>query len=272
MKNIMDYIDSSMKKLPQNKDTEKFRLNLVSEVTERANEITHAGLSNEKIIDDIIISEHPDIVQEYKDSVNVSLKRKRRRQIFMGHILLAVAYFIAVTFGYLFMSFSTKDWGHTWVFLVGAVLVFITFILIHLVSVLRRKENFVVTQLPRLLLPMIIFLDATAIFLHIRILGGFEDAWVTFIAAVIVMFIVDGIYVEKTAERFAIIFHLLYIVPAFAMFYVFFSGLGVIPWSRGWIMIPCSVIILIVAIVIRLIIHSKADKRLEVEDEWQKED
>lgn len=271
MKQIMDYIDSAIKELPDNKTTEKFRTNLIAEITDRANEITHAGISNEKIIDDIIISEHPDIAQEYSEVLEENKKKKKRRSTFFIHIIGTVVYFLAATFGYLFLSLTTKDWSHTWTFIVSFALAYIALVLIKTVIVLSKEENLIRNQIPRLLLPAIVFLTATIFFLVLRINLQIETAWLSYIFGVLAMFIADSVYVEIIAERFAIYFHLLYIVPAFAMIYVITAALGIVTWSLGWIMIPSSLIIVFAIILIRLIIHSREYNGLEVEEECEQE-
>ena len=266
MKRIMEYIDSSLSAFPQNKYSEKFRQNLIDEVTERANDITHAGLSDEKVIEDLIISEHNDIKTEYKEYIKELNASKNKRRNFLIKLFISVIYFLTVLCLYFVISSATKAWSVTWVLPVCSVIVYISVILFIPIATLSKKNTLFVTQTARLILPFIVFNYSTVAFLIFHFVFGFEKSWLVFIAGVVLMFVADGIYVEKTAERFAIFFHLLYIVPAFAMFYIIFAALNIIPWSIGWVMIPGSLVIVLAVIVIRLIMHNRADNSLGEEE------
>lgn len=267
MKKVMDYINSSLSSVPESEHLEKFKKSLIEEVTIRTNQITHAGLRNVEIIDDIIISEHPDIIGEYNEEIKKYNKKRKRKTIFLTHVISAVVYVVALLCTYLTISFTTHRWSRTWPIIADAFIMLIAFILLRYAIHFSKSKSRIIVQFPRLISPLIIFLTAASVF-NALIAFHVYRSWLAFIFGVLIMFIVDSIYSEIKAERFAIIFHLLYIVPSFAMIYVILGALSVIPWHPGWIMIPASVIIILVILIVRLIIHSRNKEEMEVEDSW----
>ena len=174
MKRIMEYIDSSLTAFPKSKYSEKFRQNLIEEVTERANDITHAGLSDEKAIEDIIISEHNDIKAEYKEYVKELNASKNKRRNFLIKLFISVIYFLTVLCLYFVISSATKAWSVTWVLPVCSVIVYISVILFIPIATLSKKSTLFVTQTARLILPFIVFNYSTVAFLIFHFVFGFE--------------------------------------------------------------------------------------------------
>ncbi|MBR6005687.1 MAG: hypothetical protein IK063_05630 [Clostridia bacterium] len=56
MKTLLSFIDEAFRQIPETDRSYKYKMQLVSEVTERANELTHRGIKDEKVIEDLIIS------------------------------------------------------------------------------------------------------------------------------------------------------------------------------------------------------------------------
>ena len=61
MKNFIEYIETSCADLKDNHMTYLYKKKILDEMTERANEITHAGLKDEKVLADLIADEYPDL-------------------------------------------------------------------------------------------------------------------------------------------------------------------------------------------------------------------
>lgn len=269
MKKITEYIEKAFADIPDSKAAYNFKQKLFDEVTDRANEITHAGISDENVIADLIISEHPDIKGEYNAVVREIRAKKRKKNKMIFRVVGSVLYFLVTLFAFLAVSIITKDWAHTWVFMVSAVLIYISYILFLVIGLLTRRRS-MFHPLSRILLAVNVFIYAVVIFLCLAVAFHVTRPWLVFLFAVIAMMAADGIYAEKAAERFAIFFHLLYIVPSAAMIYVILSILGVIPWHPGWLIIPGSLIIVAIVILIRIYKHNK-DKELEeteADSEW----
>ena len=268
MKELMTYIDSGLSSLPDNKSVYKFRLSLVDEITERANELTHAGLSDEKVITDLIISEHPDLPAEYAEVLKAEAEKKRKRNNRLIHIFGSAAYGLAVIFCFLTVSFVTADWSKTWVFPVAGTLAYICYFLMRKV-IRSSKEDGMFMPVTRIMIAVSVFCVATAVFLYLLVVFEVDNAWLCFIFGVLAMFLADAIYIEVTKMRFSIFFHLLYIVPSFAMVYVILCTMKIMPWHPGWIIIPASLVIVFAIIFVRLVKHNKVQAdEVEVDSEW----
>ncbi len=271
MKKLMDYIDTAFSDLPDNKQVYKFRRKLIESVTDRANELSHAGLTDENVIDDLIISEHSDIKAEYEQIEAEITAHKRKKNAVKLRIAGSLFYFIAVAVIFLALGFITKDWSKVWIFPVNGFLIYVAYMSISAVISLSSKRS-LFHPISRILLAVSVFSFTFAIFLISLALFHRPHSWLIFIYGVLAFFIADGIYAEIATERFAIYFHLLYIVPSAAMLYIILSVHRVIHWHPGWIMIPASILIVVLVIIIRLIIHSK-DNSEEMEDdsEWNED-
>lgn len=270
MKELMEYINNSLNSLPEDKYLYAFKKKLVSEITERANEITHTGISDDKVIYDIITGEHPNIEKEFKDYKGEFEKKRKKKAAFRKTILGSAGYFLAVLIIFLVVSFMGQGWRRSWVFLVNGISLYVAYMSLNTVSLLSEKSGRY-RPFSRTLLAISVFSFALPVFLIFAFLLRAPHSWLVFIAAIIAMFIVDGIYIEKQKLRFAIFFHLAYIPPAMTMFYIFFAVLKIIPWHPGWIMIPLSFLIVIAVILYRLNVHKKhkyTDEETEADSEW----
>ena len=270
MKRIMEYIDSAFEGMPESETLYKYKQNLVAGLTERANELTHSGLDDENVIYDLIVSEHPDLKGEYNEHLKEIKAKKKKKKTFVLRIIGSVMYAMVTVLVYLGLSFATGEWGRTWVFLVSAALVYVSYIIFLIVCMLTKRRS-MFHPLSRILLAVNVNIYALIIFLVLFVVFGVKGAWLTFIFGVLAMMTVDGIYAEKAAERFAIFFHIGYIVPAAAMIYIILSSLNIIPWHPGWIMIPSSLVIVFAVIMARIAIHNKDTELEETEDdsEWK---
>ncbi len=113
MKELMEYINNSLNSLPEDKYLYAFKKKLVSEITERANEITHTGISDDKVIYDIITGEHPNIEKEFKDYKGEFEKKRKKKAAFRKTILGSAGYFLAVLIIFLVVSFMGQGWGRS---------------------------------------------------------------------------------------------------------------------------------------------------------------
>ena len=106
MKKVLDFIDEAFTRIPETDRSYKFKMQLINEVTERANELTHRGIKDENVIEDLIISEHSDIKSEFDSVVRKEKLAKRRKHIVALNILGTVAFCLIMLiafFAHLFM-------------------------------------------------------------------------------------------------------------------------------------------------------------------------
>ena len=265
MKRVMDYINSAFDSLPDDKDAYKFRQSLVDSVTERANELTLAGLDDEKVAEDIIMSEHPDIKGEYAALIKEKKTKKKKKNAAVLKTVCSVAYVIAILIAFFALSFSTGRWGKTWVLPVDGILLLAIFLLAQLIDVMHKKRGFFLPA-SRVILALSCFIFATGLFLVLRIDLRYTMSWLVFIGGVIFAMIADLIYAAATRQKFTLIFALLYMPFIGAMLYIILSALEILKWSRGWTIILAFVLIDAVIIIARLLSKSGYDS--EEDAEW----
>lgn len=67
MEKFIDYIESQMSGVPDGPFLYKFKRKTLDEMNGRASEVEARGLRDKNVIDDLIISEHPDLKSDYKN-------------------------------------------------------------------------------------------------------------------------------------------------------------------------------------------------------------
>ena len=65
MEKFFDYIDSSLPDNPQDKNMYKYKRALLDEMESRAFELEKRGLTDENVVADLVIGEHPDLKEDY---------------------------------------------------------------------------------------------------------------------------------------------------------------------------------------------------------------
>lgn len=266
---LANYIDGSLSDASNYKFINEFKSHITEEIAERVNEIEYAGLKDEKVINDLIISEYKDFHKNYHNFEEYTVKKIKKKKSKKRHIIGTIIYIPLVVLFYAISSFYTQNWVISWVFIVNSFLMLFAYYGIVAVSVLSKAEK-IFNPLSRVILAGTIFLFATAIFLMLLILFEVPHSWLVFIVAVIVMMIADSIYIHRIKDRFAVFFQLIYVVPVASMLYVILFVLGVIPPHPGWIMIPASLIFDIIGIGVQLMRYKNIRlKEMEADAEWE---
>ncbi|MBR4765371.1 MAG: hypothetical protein IK085_01260, partial [Clostridia bacterium] len=140
MKTLLSFIDEAFRQIPETDRSYKYKMQLVSEVTERANELTHRGIKDEKVIEDLIISEHPDIKGEF-ESVLREEKKAKRRKYFVALNALGTVIFCLVTVMVFFVHLFKVDNGLSWIILVaGASVVSVYYTFVGCRRFIKKRE------------------------------------------------------------------------------------------------------------------------------------
>lgn len=144
MKDFIEYIEASCAGLPNNQITYLFKKKILDEMTDRANEITHAGLKNEKVLADLMADEYPNLPEQYRVWAKEYKKKKLAgtRRLVMG--IGGVIFFIAMFIAYFGVSDLTGAWRETWpIIMAGLILMFVADIIFAFVT--RQKFRTVTT-------------------------------------------------------------------------------------------------------------------------------
>lgn len=267
MKDFVEYIESSCAGIADTPVLYRFKRKLLDEITERANEVTASGLSDDNVVYDLIKDEHPDLKAEYaKFAEEYRLKKRAsfmRKVIAIGTVLFAVVMFLL----YFTLSFSTGRWDLTWLIIVGGVFAIVIFLLSFLIKRLCRMKR-IFHPIARILVAGCVMLVTVFAFLTALVAFDMELAWTIIPAGIIVMFVSDGIFARITRQKLRIINYFIYIPAAAAMLYVILGAHLVVSWNRGWLLVILGVAIDIAIMLGIAINNSRYIYKQEDDDEW----
>lgn len=267
MSSFIDYIEDTFADVHDGDRLYRYKRLVLDKMTERANEVTRTGLHDEKVLDDLIISEFPHLKENYKKFCAEDRHRRREKALNKFMIFGSVGLILALLVLYLFVSFVTDAWAQTWLIIVCGILTWVVFLLsvgVRRVSELRRLFH----PIARVLLALSIMAGATVVFLFSLVVLRWNDAWVIYPMAVTLMYVADGIYAYITKQKLRIINYLIYIPAAMPMLYVVLGGLNILPWSPGWLLIPLSLLIDLALIAFKSAQNSKYRYKQEVDEAW----
>ena len=268
MESIIDYIENTLKDVPDEENSlYRYKRRVFDSMTERANEIAQSGLKDEKVLSDLVISEHPDLKEEYR-KFYLSDREKRKTKNFREFLAVgSVCYILLLTAIYLGVSFLTHNWAQSWLIMLGGITVLVDYLFSVAVRDISRMRR-IFHPIARVLIAFNIMLTATFIFLCCVVIFHIPMSWIIYLVAVIVLFAADALFLALTKRKLAIINYLLYIPAAMSMLYVILGVLEVIAWDPGWLLMILAVIIDILIVVGIAVENSKYIYRQEVEDVW----
>lgn len=117
-----DYAEKELKKLPNTKSAYLYKQEVIARMTARANELVESGLTDNKVINELIINEFSDIEKEYYERLKKKKKAAKSKNKgslialgIVGYVLLLVGAFLGV-------SFVTGAWDKTWLIIVVGIL------------------------------------------------------------------------------------------------------------------------------------------------------
>lgn len=267
MDHFIDYIENTFIGVPDDGTLYRYKRQLLDKMTERANAITRSGLQDEKVLQDLVISEFPDLHQDYQKFYAADCAKKKEKAF--GKFLLfgSVGFVLLLTIVYLSVSFLTHLWSHTWLIMLGGLSLWIVFLLgvaIKKLCTMRRLFH----PIARILLALGIMLIAANVFLICLAVFHIPNSWMVFLIAVIFMFASDAVFAAATKQALAVINYLLYIPAAMSLVYVLLGELGIVAWDPGWLLMVLAVLIDAAIVAGVMINNAKYVYKQEVQDEW----
>lgn len=247
MEQFIKFIDHELPDQLGNEVLFKFKRKLLEEMNQRYAEVSRRGISNSRVISDLIISEHPDVRKEYNEFYVIETAAQRtRRNIIMNvvgsvlYILCIIVLFLGISFMYGAMGVSV--WGKTWLIVVDGILLWVSYLLnlgVKKFTSLKRIFHL----FARICLGMEVMVLSVAVFLFTLVMIGYPKSWVILIAGVACIFIADAVYSKATKRKLRMINYLLYIPAVAAMLYIILSAVGILMWNTGWMIIIFSLIL-----------------------------
>ncbi|MDE6412671.1 MAG: hypothetical protein K2K42_02055 [Eubacterium sp.] len=247
MEQFIKFIDHELPDQRGNDILFKFKRKLLEEMNERYLEVSRRGITNQRVISDLVISEHTDVRKEYNAFyLDETAAQRTRKNVIMNvvgsalYILCLIVSFLGISFMYNAKGLSV--WGQTWLIVVDGILLWVAYLLtlgVKKFTSLRRLFHI----FARVCLALEVMVITVAVFLFVLIMIGFAKSWVVIIAGIAAMFIADAVYASVTKRKLAIMNYLLYIPAVAAMLYIVLSAVGVLAWNTGWMIIVFSLVL-----------------------------
>ncbi len=267
VKVFIDAIENACKDVKYSELLYKYKRDLLDEMNDRACDVQQAGLTDEKVISDLILSEYPDIRGDF-DRFFALEKRKRKESL--EHKLLAIGtplFIILAVAVYVIQGIMFDTWSGNWLIIVGTA--FVMCILCALAAnrkILRLKKVF--HPIARLLTAGCVMLVAVFVFLLCGVTIGWGSTWVIIPGGVIALLLGDLAFAFITRQKFVMINTFIYIPAVFTLLYVILAGVGIVTWGKGWALILLGVALDAVIGLCVLLNNAKYKYKQEVEDIW----
>ena len=261
------YINYLNEALPEHGDSVlyKFKRKTLEDMTARAGEIASRGISNRKVIDDLVISEHSDLAAEFKEFSGKELSKYKTRRNIILNLVGSAIYLLLVVVAFLGVSFVTQRWDMTWAIVVDGVLLWVVYLLSLGVNKFASMKK-IFHIFARMFLAGGVIVFFVAIFIGVVALTDIPRSWVLIFFGLIAMLVCDGAFAVLAKHKLAIITWLMYLPAISAFLYIIIGALGILKWSEGWIIIPLSLVIDLIIIFISIAKNSK--EKMEVADVW----
>ena len=266
MESYINYINSQLPDNPGDKILYKYKRKDLEEMTQRANEISSRGLNDRKVIDDLVVSEYPDLKDTYGEYYKKEKAAMNRKRNILLNVIGSAIYLICVVVVFLTSSLATKRWDMTWAIVVDGVLLWVVYLLsIGASSFAKMKKIFHIFARIFLMGAVIVF--GVAAFIYVLAMTDLGSSWIILMFAIIAMFLSDAIFTTAHKHRLAIFYWLLYI-PVISVFaFIIVGASNIIAWRYAWIIIPLSLIIDLIIILFAIAKNKVSEP--EVDDTWK---
>lgn len=242
MKDYTEIIDVALLEFKNDPElsllAEKYMAERKTAMRDRELQLRKRGLSDNNIIQDIILSENLNAKDDFLAKLHRDEKSKAEKRALIAKFFLAVIYFMVVGIVYFLDSFLNNDWPHSWLIIVAGILFFAIMLFLmpsrfHYKGRRALPLNYVI-MVSTLLVAFFVWLvfeivfkmEYSAIIITVALsIITFFDAWVPWF------------YTSKTA-----IFHTLICTPLFgALLYVTLGLAHIVPWAIGWLIIIAAI-------------------------------
>lgn len=240
MKSFIDYIEKSCENIKDSNISYKYKRNILESMTERANEVTATGLSDEKVLADLMADEFPELEKNYYIFEKDEKKKARASSIRKLFAVGGILFFIITMLTYFAVSKATGAWDKSWLIILGGIFSMVIFYVSFLIKRLYHW-NRVLHPIARALIAGCIMLISVFAFLFVLMMFDPGFSWILVIFGVLVGFIVDLIFAFKTNQKYRTIFLFIYMPAIFTMIYIILAGAGLISWLVGWPLILVGV-------------------------------
>ena len=259
-----DFIESQMTKHPNDDITFAYKRSVLDAMEKRSRQLRKRGLTDEKVIRELVCSENEAIEAGYFAYLKKEKKKKQIRALPRNIPI----YMIALVLAYLITGFASGIWHPTWLIIEVGVSVMVVYLLLFAADLIAKTPLY---PLARLCTAGSVMVTAQFLFLLLRIPLGLEKSYLLFLAAVGFMLISDGILASATKQKFAFLSWLVYIPASMGVFYPLLALTGVIPWNPGWMLMVAAAALDLLLVLGTVLYKGSFTVRQELENIWKED-
>lgn len=262
-----NYIDERLKNEKDSYGIKyRYQRHILEEMTKKANSAAEAGLTDSKVISDLVISNYKNIDNDYKkyyikEIRKINSKKFRRTMLIISPLAVLTSVATMILCG-IFLHI----WASAWLIPLGVI--FSLIITINTaVAIDMTRRNVWFNIIARILNSISIMLVSVFSFLVLLMNFNFKDIWTVIPMGVALLFIADCFYIHFTKKKFRIVNYLIYIPSIFTMLFVILGGFKLIPFKYGWLLIIASLILDLILALIKINENRRYYRSLEVQNE-----
>lgn len=261
MTSFIEYIEKSCADLKDTQMSYLYKKSILDKMTDRANEITHAGLKDEAVLADLMADEFPNLAENFPAWEKAEKKRRMAKMMrwimgiggvvvfFTALILFFVVgkYTTFTYYGYnddILGTHTVSGYRWSWLILLGAIfglIIFYTSFGIKRICRMRRVFHPIARALIVLCVMLImVFAFLCALMLSTRPLE--TKMWPIVIAGIILALVADICFAFATKQKFRTITTMIYMPVISTMLFVILNAYGLVG-SLGWLVIISGVIV-----------------------------
>lgn len=194
-----DYAEKALKKLPNTKSAYLYKQEIIARMTARANELVESGLSDNNVINELIINEFSDIEKEYYERLKKKKKQAKAKNKGSLAVLGIIGYILILVGAFLGVSFFTGSWDKTWLIIVVGVLVAVIVALaVACLAAFAKKKKFAIFALlaaiPAITALIYVVLGLTGLL-------AWHPGWLLVVASVFIDFVIIVTKVAASSKK-----------------------------------------------------------------------
>ena len=230
MNKLIEYIENSCENLEDNQSSYRYKKKIFDEMTQRANEVTLAGLKDEKVIAELIADEFCDLEANF---AKYERKSRRSKLLKIGLPVGGLIAFVLIFVSYFLVSAITGAWDKTWLIIVGGIFAMIICYLSFAIGKLCSMRR-IFHPIARVLIIGCTVIVAVFVFLFFVMMIPELRAWPIIPGGIIIALLADLVFAFVTKQKLRTISLFVYMPAISAMLYVILSAYNIVSWSGGW--------------------------------------
>lgn len=262
MRDFIEYIETSCAKLPDNHTTYLYKKQILDEMTDRANEVTHSGLKDEKVLADLMADEYPNLEGNYKVWAKAYRKKKlaKTMRLIMGigsvvvFFASLIAFFVVgenTTFTYygynddILGTWTVSGYRNAWLIILGAIFgIVILYLSLGIKRICKMRRVFhPIARAMIVICVMIVMVFAFLCALMLSTNPLETKMWPIVIAGIILALVADICFAFATKQKFRTINTLVYVPIISILLFVILEAYGIMADGLGWAFVVSGLII-----------------------------